>query len=92
MRTIFKVRVISKDILSDTFARFRSIIGGRVKVYERAIQEAIDEAYGELIKEFPNVINVRFGTTEMLSDGCEIIIYGEVTNEEYERYTKKNKK
>jgi uncharacterized protein YbjQ (UPF0145 family) len=82
-KTIFKVRVVSKDMITDFFARFRSIIGGRVKAYEKAIQEAINEAYEELIKEYPNVKNVRLGTTEMLNDACEIIIYGEVSDEEY---------
>jgi len=91
MRTIFKVRVITRDMITDFFARFRSILGGRVKAYEKAIQEAIDDAYEELIKEYPNVQNVRFGTTEMLDDACEIIIYGEVTEDEYKRGKKKNK-
>jgi len=81
MRTIFKVRVVTKDVVSDMFARFRSIIGGRVKSYERVIQEALDDAYNELKKEYPNVKNVRFGTTEMLNDGAEIIVYGEVEDD-----------
>lgn len=81
MRTIFKVRVVTKDVVSDMFARFRSIIGGRVKSYERVIQEALDDAYNELKKEYPNVKNVRFGTTEMLNDGAEIVVYGEVEDD-----------
>lgn len=92
MRTVFKVRVISKDMITDFFARFRSILGGRVKAYERAIQEGIEEAYEELIKEFPNIQNVRFGTTEMLNDACEIIIYGEVIEEEYNEAKRVRKK
>jgi uncharacterized protein YbjQ (UPF0145 family) len=90
-KTVFKVRVLSKDMISDFMARFRSILGGRVKVYEKAISEAIEEAYNELITEYPNVTNVKFGTTEMLSDACEIIIYGDVTDEEYNEGKKKNK-
>ena len=34
---------------------------------------------------YPNIKNVRFATTEMIRDGCEIIAYGEVTDEEYEK-------
>lgn len=86
MRTIFKVRVITKDIISDTFARFRSIVGGRVKVYERAIQEGLEDAYAEMVKEYPSVKNVRFGTTEMLQDGCELVLYGEVEDIDYEKH------
>lgn len=83
MRTIFKVRVVTRDAIRDTFAKFKSIIGGRLKGYEKAIQEAIEDAYNELITEFPNVQNVRFGTTEMIKDGAEIIVYGEVSDAEY---------
>ena len=35
-RTVFSVRVITRDIISDFLSRFRSILGGRVKVYEKA--------------------------------------------------------
>ena len=83
MKTVFKVRVVTRDMITDFFARFKSILGGRVKSYEKAIQQAIDEAYKEMLKEYPNVKNVRFGTTEMLSDAAEIIVYGEVTDKEY---------
>jgi uncharacterized protein YbjQ (UPF0145 family) len=33
-KTVFKVRVVTKDVLTDAFARFKSIIGGRIKAYE----------------------------------------------------------
>jgi uncharacterized protein YbjQ (UPF0145 family) len=93
VKTVFKVRVITKDVLTDAFSRFRSIIGGRIKAYEKAIQEGIEDAYHELIIEFPNISNIKFGTTEMLNDACELIIYGEVSDEEYKEYIlKKNEK
>ena len=83
MKTVFKVRVVTRDMITDFFARFRSIIGGRVKAYEKAIQQALDECYQELLKEWPNIQRIKFGTTEMLSDAAEIVVYGEVTDEEY---------
>jgi len=92
VQTVFKVRVLTRDMITDFFARFRSILGGRVKAYEKAIQEAIDGAYAELKEEYPNIQNVRFGTTEMLNDACEIILYGEVTDDEYKRVKEKNKR
>ena len=82
-KTVFKVRVVTRDMITDFFARFRSIIGGRVKAYEKAIQQALDESYQELLKEYPNIQNIKFGTTEMLSDAAEVVIYGDVTDEEY---------
>jgi uncharacterized protein YbjQ (UPF0145 family) len=92
VQTVFKVRVVTRDMITDFFARFRSILGGRVKAYEKAIQEAIDDAYADLKKEYPNIQNVRFGTTEMLSDACEIILYGEVTDDEYKRVREENER
>ena len=83
MKTVFKVRVVTRDMITDFFARFRSIIGGRVKVYEKAIQQALDEAYRELLKEYPNIQNIKFGTTEMLSDAAEIVVYGDISDEDY---------
>jgi len=92
MKTVFKVRVVTRDVFTDMFSRFRSIIGGRIKAYEKTIQQALEEAYEELLKDFPDVINVRFGTTEMINDGAEIIVYGEVTDERYLTYREKKKK
>ncbi len=61
---------------------------------ERAIQEGLEDCYHELILEFPDIINIKFGTTEMLGDSCELILYGEVSDAEYKRYilNKMNKK
>jgi len=92
MRTVFRVRVLTKDMITDTFATWRSIIGGRVKSYEKVIERALEESYNELYKAYPNVKNVRFATTEMIRDGCEIIVYGEVTDEEYENGKEAEKK
>ena len=91
MRTVFSVRVLTKDMITDTFATWRSIIGGRVKSYEKVIAKALGESYDELYNRFPNIKNVRFATTEMIKDGCEIIAYGEVTDEEYEEEKKRPK-
>lgn len=92
MRTVFAVRVLTKDMITDTFATWRSIIGGRVKSYEKVIMKALEGAYEELYNLYPKIKNVRFATTEMIKDGCEIIAYGEVTEEEYDKGKKgKNK-
>ena len=85
-KTVFAVRVITKDVLSDAFARFRNIIGGRVKIYEKAILESLEDAYHELLLKFSDIKNIRFGTTEMIEGGAEIILYGEVSDEEYKKY------
>jgi len=85
-KTVFAVRVITKDVITDAFARFRNIIGGRVKSYEKTIKENLEEAYHELLLQFPDVKNIRFGTTEFIEGGAEIIIYGEVSDGSYKKY------
>lgn len=90
-RTVFKVRIVTRDIITDFFARFKSMTGGRIKAYEKTIQAALEEAYEELRSEYPGVTNVKFGTTEMLNDAAEIIVYGEVDDGE-EKETDKRRK
>jgi uncharacterized protein YbjQ (UPF0145 family) len=89
MITVFRVRVITKDVISDTIARFKSIIGGRIKAYEKIIQESLEDCYAELLEDYPNIQNIKFGTSEMIKDGAELILYGEVTEKEYVECIKK---
>lgn len=77
MRTVFSVRVITKDMVSDFFARMKSLIGGRIKSYEVLIQTALEEMSAELRKKYPDIKNLHIATTEMIKDGAELIIYGE---------------
>jgi uncharacterized protein YbjQ (UPF0145 family) len=86
VKTVFKVRIITKDAISDAFARFKSIIGGRVKVYEKLIQETLEDCYHELVLEFPNIKNIKFNSVEIQSDAAEIVIYGEVSDADYKKY------
>lgn len=44
MRTVFEVRVVTKNIFSDLLAKYKSILGGRVKCYEEIIKSALEDA------------------------------------------------
>jgi uncharacterized protein YbjQ (UPF0145 family) len=77
MKEVFIVRVMTKDMISDFFARMKSLIGGRIKSYEILIQETLEEMYNELIKKYPNIQNIKIATTEMIKDGAELIMYGQ---------------
>jgi len=76
MKEVFIVRVITKDMVSDFFARMKSLIGGRIKSYEKLIQETLEEMYNELVTKYPNIQEIRIATTEMMKDGAELIMYG----------------
>lgn len=78
MKTVFKVKVIARDVISDFYAKFKNITGGRIKTYEKLIQDALEEAYNELKTEYPNIKNIMVGTTHMLENVAELIVYGEV--------------
>ena len=80
MKVVFAVRVITKDMISDFFARIKSLIGGRIKSYEKLLKETLEEMYNELIQAYPDISRIRIATTEMIEDGAELIMYGE-TNE-----------
>lgn len=77
MKEVFIVRVVTKDMISDFFARMKSLIGGRIKSYELLLQETLEEMYDELVKKYPNIQNIKIATTEMIKDGAELIMYGQ---------------
>lgn len=77
MRTVFRVRVITKDMVTDLFANLKSLVGGRIKSYEQLIQKNLEEMEKELREEFPDIKNIRMSTTEMIRDGAELILFGE---------------
>ena len=76
MKVVFAVRVVTKDMISDFFGRMKSLIGGRIKSYEKLIQETLEEMYNELAIKYPDISNISIATTEMISDGAELIMYG----------------
>ena len=76
MKEVFIVRVITKDMISDFFAKMKSLIGGRIKSYEILIQETLEEMYNELVTKYPNIQEIKIATTEMIKDGAELIMYG----------------
>lgn len=76
MKEVFAVRVLTKDMVSDFFARMRSLVGGRVKSYEKLIQVNLEEMYEELKQKYPDIDEIRVATTEMIKDGAELIMYG----------------
>jgi hypothetical protein len=54
----------------------KSLIGGRIKFYEKLIQETLEEMYNELVIKYPDISNITIATTEMIEDGAELIMYG----------------
>lgn len=94
MKTIFRVRVITRDIVTNTFAKLKSITGGRIKSYEKAIQAALEELYNEMLTDYPNIQNIKLVISDMFEDEVQLVVYGDISDEEYKEYihNKRNKK
>lgn len=78
MRTVHKVRVFSKNFVTDFFQNLKNIVGGRLKAYEKMIEQAIDESISDLLREHPLVKNLKMQVTEMTDGSIAVIVYGEV--------------
>ena len=71
----------SKDIVRDVMAGLRTIVGGEVKVYTKAIEEARQEAMDRMIKDAEGlganaIVSVRFTTSQVMPGAAEILAYG----------------
>ncbi len=71
----------SKDVVRDIMAGLRTIIGGEVKVYTKAIDEARKEAMDRMIKDAEElgadaIVATRFTTSQVMPGAAEILVYG----------------
>jgi len=73
-------RVVTRNIVTDTFQSIRNIFGLRLRGYEGMVQEAITE----MIKEAELIYNVKWFRLQVNSLGSHssvIVLYGEGDNE-----------
>jgi uncharacterized protein YbjQ (UPF0145 family) len=71
----------SKDVFRDIMAGFRTIVGGEIKVYTKAIEEARQEAMDRMVKEAEElsadaIVGMRFATSQVMPGAAEILAYG----------------
>ncbi len=72
-----RARHVGKDIL----AMFRNVVGGEVQEYTKMLAEAREQALDRMMQAGQRlganaVVDVRFGTAEVMSGAAEIIAYG----------------
>jgi len=72
-----RAKWIGKDIM----AGLRQFVGGEIKEYTEMLTEARNEALKRMIKQAEElgadaVVNVRFGTSMVMSSAAEILAYG----------------
>lgn len=73
--------VQSKDIGSDFVAGFRAFAGGEIVEYTKMLNEARHIAVERMMNSAERmyadaIINIRFGTSEVMEGAAEIIAYG----------------
>ena len=73
--------VQAKNIGRDIMAGFKNIAGGEIRSYTDMLSEARDTATSRMMQEAAAlgadaVINVRFSSSSVIDETCEIIAYG----------------
>lgn len=73
--------VQSKNIGRDFMAGMKTIVGGEIAGYTEMLSTAREIATKRMIEEANNlkadaIINVRYGTSAIMSGSAEIIVYG----------------
>jgi len=71
----------AKHIGKDILAGLRSIVGGEIKEYTEALNEARKQAIERMIAEAEKleadaVVGVRFTTSQVMTGAAELLVYG----------------
>lgn len=73
----YKVKVMSRNFISDFFGGLRNIIGGEIKTYTKLVEQTIKELYDSLLEKHGELRNVRIETSELTNGAIQIIVWGE---------------
>jgi uncharacterized protein YbjQ (UPF0145 family) len=71
----------AKHIGKDIIAGLRNLVGGEIKEYTEALNEAREEAIQRMIKnaeelEADAIVGVRFTTSQIMAGAAELLVYG----------------
>ncbi|MFH0906777.1 MAG: YbjQ family protein [bacterium] len=71
----------AKHIGKDILAGLRSIVGGEIKEYTEALNEARESATDRMIEQADElgadaIISVRFTTSQVMTGAAELLVYG----------------
>ena len=71
------VRVVTRNIVTDSFQSIRNIFGLRMRGYEKMLDTAIMEMFEEMNIKYPNIKWFRMSVNPLMKGSAMIIIYGE---------------
>ena len=71
----------ARHIGHDIMAMLRSIVGGEITDYTKMLAEAREQALDRMVEEARalganGVVSIRFGTSYIMSNVAEILVYG----------------
>ena len=71
----------AKHIGKDILAGLRNIVGGEIKEYTEALNEARQEALKRMIKAAEElgadaIVGIRFTTSQIMGGAAELLVYG----------------
>lgn len=71
----------ARHIGSDIGAGLKSLVGGEIRGYVKAMQEAREEATNRMMQEAETlgadgVVSVRYATSQIMNGAAEILVYG----------------
>ena len=71
----------AKHIGKDILAGLRNIVGGEIKEYTEALNEAREEAMRRMLKQAEElganaIVGIRFTTSQIMSGAAELLVYG----------------
>lgn len=71
----------AKHIGKDIVAGLRTIVGGEIKEYVEALNEAREESVKRMVKDAESldadaIVTVRFTTSQVMAGAAELLVYG----------------
>ena len=75
-KIVWVTKVVSRNFMSDFVANAKNILGGRLKTYEKMLNNSLDEVTKEFYNKYPNATQVRIEFTEFTNGALAIIVHG----------------
>jgi len=79
-KIVWVTKVISRNFVSDFIAHIKNIMGGRLKTYEKMLDNSLKESVDEFYNKYPTAKQVRIEFTEFTNGSLAIIVHGVLIN------------
>ncbi|GIV78468.1 YbjQ family protein [Litorilinea aerophila] len=75
------VSVMAANVVNDLRENLRNLVGGRMRHYEKLIEQAVEAALADLAQKarergYDGVVGVKIAHPQVVDGGVEVIVYG----------------